>query len=358
MTRRAFINRIATAVPQHDVHAKFMDFVPRMLSDSRRQRLLRRMGERAQIDHRYSVLAPHPDPEQMYEGGQYRLGEFADTAARMAVFERHAPALVARAVEGLGLTAAETPTHVIVTTCTGQYAPGVDIDIVRRLGLDTSVERTVIGFMGCYAAINGLKLARHLVRSDPRAKVLAVNIETCTLHLQETDDLEALLSFMVFADGCAATLVSAEPTGTEILGFHSGIIPETEDQILWKVGQRGFDIRLSGAVPASIGKGLPMLIEDARRRFGSEIALWAVHPGGRTILDAVEQALELDTEALTASREVLRKYGNMSSATVMFALDEALRGADADVPGIAMAFGPGLTAETMAFRTIGGDRHI
>lgn len=349
MSGRAYINRIATAVPAHDVHAKFMDFVPRMLPDTRRRRLLQRMAERAQIDHRYSVLAPHSDPDQMYSGAQFRLGHFCDTAGRMAAFEQHAPDLAARAVAGLALTQSERPTHVIVTTCTGQYAPGIDIDIVRRLDLDASVERTVVGFMGCYAAVNGLKLANHIVRSDDKAKVLVVNIETCTLHLQETEDLEALLSFMVFADGCAASLVTASPHGTEILGFHSSIIPASEDQILWKVGQQGFDIRLSGAVPGTIGRNLPAVIRDVRRRFGSTFDLWTVHPGGRTILDAVEQALELSPDALLPSREILRKFGNMSSATVMFALDATLAGARAGDRGVAMAFGPGLTAEIMAF---------
>jgi len=352
MTRHAYLNRIATAVPQHDVHAKFMDFVPRMLSDERRRRLLQRMGERAQIDHRYSVLAPHADPDQMYVGEQFGLGGFADTATRMAIFQRHAPDLAMQAIGRLALTASEMPTHVVVTTCTGQYAPGLDIDIVRRLNLDTAVERTVIGFMGCYAAINGLKLAHHVVRSDPTARVLMLNLETCTLHLQHIDDLEALLSFMVFADGCAASLISAEPAGGRIEGFHSGILPQSEEQILWQVGQNGFDIRLSGAVPGSIGRGLPGVMANVRQRFGDEFRLWAVHPGGRTILDAAEEALELDRSALAGSREVLRRYGNMSSAAIMFALQDAIERASGPERGVAMAFGPGLTAETMVFETL------
>lgn len=349
MSQAAYINRIATAVPPHDVHAKFMDFVPRMLPDDRRRRLLRRMGERSQIDHRYSVLAPHSDPEEMYAGGQFRLGAFADTAARMKVFEANASDLAARAVAGLNLAQSELPTHVVVTTCTGQYAPGLDIDIVHRLGLDASVERTVIGFMGCHAAINGLKYARHVVRSDASAKVLMINIEMCTLHLQETENLEELLAFMVFADGCAASLISAEANGIEMLGFHSGIIPDTADEILWRVGQYGFDIRLSGAVPASIARGLPGVVAQIRARYGDDVTLWAVHPGGRTILDAVEECLGLSSSAIAPSREVLRRHGNMSSATVMFALAAAVHGANANQRGLAMAFGPGLTAETMAF---------
>ena len=104
-------------------------------------------------------------------------------------------------------------THVIVTSCTGLYAPGLDFEIVDHLGLNPSVERTMIGFMGCYAAINALKSAHHIVRSEPDAVVLILNLELCTLHLQETQDLEQMLSFLLFADGCAACLVSAEPRG-------------------------------------------------------------------------------------------------------------------------------------------------
>ena len=242
-------------------------------------------------------------------------------------------------------------THVIVTSCTGFSAPGIDLDLVERCGLSPNVERTMVGFMGCYAAINALKLARHIVRSEPAARVLAVNLELCTLHLHETDDLEEILSFLLFADGCAAALVSADPKGVEIKSFRAALVPDTRELIRWHIREQGFDMILSGAVPGAIRTALTASRDDILGG-ANDIDLWAVHPGGRTVLDAVEQAFALPGHALGASRSVLNDYGNMSSGTVMFVLDRIMRtaGQNAGKNGCAMSFGPGLVAETMMFR--------
>lgn len=354
MAATAYINRIGTAVPPHDVHRKFLDYVPQMLSDQRKRRLLSRMAERSQIEHRYSVMAPSPDADRLDSAGIFLPRAFPCTRDRMGIYERHASALALQGIAALGLADQERPTHLIVTTCTGLHAPGIDLEIMRRLGLDEGIERTVVGFMGCYAAINGLKLARHIVRSDPVARVLMVNVELCTLHLQWTEDLEELLSFMIFADGCAATLISAEPSGLEILGFDASVVPDTEGEITWRVGGQGFDMRLAGTVPGILGRALPGIVDGLRNRFRvNDLSLWAVHPGGRSILDAAETSLGLPAEALAPSRRVLRDYGNMSSPTVMFVLKDLMDIAADGQAGAALAFGPGLTAETMVFRTAG-----
>jgi predicted naringenin-chalcone synthase len=357
----AYVNRIATAVPEFDVHRKFVEYAPRLLGDGRTRRLFARMAERAEIEHRYSFFEPDPDPERLDAAGFYRPGVFPDTAARMRFFERHALALAHKAIDRLDPLRGDgdgdgdgrkAVTHVIVTCCTGFAAPGLDLQIVGHLGLDGSVERTMVGFMGCYAAMNGLKLARHIVRSEPAtARVLMLNLELCTLHLQEIDDLETVLSFLIFADGCAASLVSAEPTGIALDGFASSVLAESADQITWRIGQGGFDMHLSGQVPATIGRELPRRIGAVLgNRAISDIDLWAVHPGGRTVLDAVERALDVEPHALRTSREVLRDYGNMSSATIMFVLKRMLEDPRAVGEGCAMAFGPGLTVEAMRFR--------
>jgi predicted naringenin-chalcone synthase len=224
---------------------------------------------------------------------------------------------------------------------------------VDHLGLDTGVERNMIGFMGCYAAINGLKMARHIVRSHPEAKVVAVNLELCTLHLQETQELEQVLSFLVFGDGCAAALVSAEPVGFQMDSFRSVMIPGTRELITWRIRELGFDMLLSGKVPGEIGKALCAGSAEVLGRTRKEdVAMWGVHPGGKSVLDAVERGLGLGGDALAASREVLERFGNMSSATVMFVLERLMRGAVKGELGCAMSFGPGLTAETMMFRAV------
>lgn len=266
----------------------------------------------------------------------------------MQLFEQSAPMLMRKVVDRLALSEDERAgiTHVLVTCCTGLYAPGLDFEIIEHLGLSSSVERTMVGFMGCYAAINALKLARHIVRSEPNARVLMLNLELCTLHFQETQDLEQILSFLVFADGAAASLISAREHGLALDSFKAVMVPETRELITWKIRGLGFDMLLSGQVPGELGRALHEGELMAER---DGIDIWAVHPGGRSILDAVEKGLELPADALAASREILSCFGNMSSATVMFVLEKIMQQASPGQRGCAMSFGPGLTAETMRF---------
>jgi predicted naringenin-chalcone synthase len=350
----AYLNRIATAVPEHDVHEAFVGFAETMLVDPRLQTVFRRMASRAEISHRYSFLDPKSDPSDTSAHNAYefyQLGGFPDTSRRMKLFEQCAPALMRKALDRLALTEEERSgvTHVLVTCCTGLYAPGLDFEIVDHLGLPPGVERTVVGFMGCYAAINALKLARHIVRSDPKAGVLMVNLELCTLHFQETQELEQVLSFLVFADGAAASLITGREQGFALDSFEAIMVPNTRELITWKIRGLGFDMLLSGQVPGQLGRAL----HDGNLMAARDgIDLWAVHPGGRSVLDAVKMGLELPTGALSASREVLSRYGNMSSATVMFVLERMMEQATPGQRGCAMAFGPGLTAETMRFHVV------
>jgi predicted naringenin-chalcone synthase len=228
------------------------------------------------------------------------------------------------------------------------------MELIERCALSGSVERSTLGFMGCYAAINALKLARHLVRSDASARVLIVNLELCTVHLKETTDLEQMLSFLLWGDGCAASLVTAEPGGVELDSFQAVLSAETRELMTWNIRDSGFDMILSGQVPTAVHdavRGHADSILDGAPT--SSIDLWGVHPGGRSVLDAVERALDLGPAALNASRDVLRRFGNMSSATVMFVLESLLQRAPAGALGCAMAFGPGLVAETMRFHAVG-----
>ena len=353
----AYINRIATAVPPHDVHAAFLRFAESLFAgDCRRQPIVRRMAALAGIDHRYSFLAPEPCSGAGIDAGSfYARGGFPGTAARMRVYESCAPALAAEAVERLQLGGErDRITHLLITTCTGLSAPGLDLEMVERCRLSGSVERSIIGFMGCYAAISALKLARHIVRSEPAARVLVVNVELCTLHLQETNALEKVLSFLLWGDGCAAALVTGTPGGVALESFRGALVPDTRDLMAWNIGDQGFDMVLSGKVPRAIQEALSAGADHILQGTpASAIELWAVHPGGRTVLDAVERGFHLAPTALAASREVLRRYGNMSSATVMFALATLMPFARKGAAGCAMAFGPGMVAETMMFRGAG-----
>ncbi len=350
----AYLNRIATAVPDHDVHDAFVVYAEQMLADPRLRAIFRRMASRAEIAHRYSFLDPKEGSGQFSAHDareMYRAGNFPSTARRMELFEQCAPVLMRKAVDKLALSDEERRgiTHVLVTCCTGLYAPGLDFEIVDHLALSADVERTMVGFMGCYAAINALKLARHIVRSDLKAGVLMVNLELCTLHLQETQELEQVLSYLVFADGAAASLITAREQGFALDSFKAVMVPGTRELITWKIRNLGFDMLLSGQVPGELGHALH---EGELMSEREAIDLWAVHPGGRSILDAVEKGLELPADALAASREVLSCFGNMSSATVMFVLQRMMQQAQLGQRGCAMSFGPGLTAETMRFHVV------
>jgi alpha-pyrone synthase len=350
----AYINRIATAVPPFDVHRRFVDFAPSLLTGKAKKQLFHRMAERGQIDHRFSFLQPGVGEVCVDAEGFYQRGRFPDTAERMRFFERHALTLAAQALNGIDLYSfKDDVTHLIVACCTGFYAPGIDLDIISRFQLRPTVERTIIGFMGCYAAVSAFKLARHIVRSEPCAKVIVVCVELCTIHLQEIDDLEQMLCFFLWGDGCSASLVSAEPSGIELRSFHSTMIADSADQMTFRIGDQGFDMMLSGKVPQTLARALTHNMGSilGGQHIG-DIDLWAVHPGGRSILDAVGTAMDLEDTALSCSRDVLRRFGNMSSATITFVIkamiDRKLKGV-----GCGIAFGPGLMAESMIFELAG-----
>ena len=349
----AHLNRIATAVPRNDMHRRFVEFAESRLR-ARDASLFRRMAQRSGIEHRYSCLGPAGEPGTIQPEDFYRIGDFPSTATRMAVFERQAPKLAEAATARLDLGRdRQRISHLIIATCTGFSAPGLDLELTERLGLNPSVERTVVGFMGCYAAINALKLARHIVRSEPDARVLVVNLELCSLHFQDTTNLAQTLAFLLFADGCSAALVTAEPRGFALDSFHAALVPDTAELITWNIRDFGFDMVLSGEVPGAIQHALRAGASEVLRGASiSAIDLWAIHPGGRTVLDAVEYAFRLAPEKLAVSREVLRRYGNMSSATVMFVLEAMMREARSGQQGCAMSFGPGMVAETMLFRAV------
>lgn len=344
---QAWLNRIGTAVPPHDIHAAFVEFGRDTLTDWHKRMLFDRMATLADIQHRYAIIEPGPKPRDkvLDAAGFYRRGAFPSTAARMALYEPHALELAMRAVrtlEPIGVT------HLIVASCTGFSAPGLDFQIMREAGLPDSTQRTMVGFMGCFAAVNSLKLADQIVRADPAARVLVVNLELSSLHLQEDfQNVPKMLSFLLFADGAAASLVTADRTGIALGRFQATVIPRSHDMITWHIGDSGFEMHLSGQVPGRIRRWLP---EHAHALMPPEApVLWAVHAGGRSILDSVQHGLHLPPEALRYSREILRDYGNMSSATLMFVLNRILLDRDATGPGVAMAFGPGLTVETFAF---------
>jgi predicted naringenin-chalcone synthase len=357
----AHINRIGTAVPPLDIHGMFVDFMNNSQLRGKFGRVFHRMVDRSGIFHRYSVLPlDQVSTEPTKTDCFYAPGKFPSTARRMKAYERFAPDLAERAVAALDLQGrGEEITHLVVASCTGFSAPGLDQILAKRLGLRADLQRSMVGFMGCSAALPALRIAQAAVLADPAARVLVVNLELCSLHMQHTEDLEKALLFLVFGDGCSAALVTADETGIAMQDFRSALLPDSEDLITWHIGDDGFDMTLSGKVPGRIMQALQkdLAREDSGGLLRGEgtqaIDLWAVHGGGRSILDAVESGFRLDKSALQDSRSVLAACGNMSSATVMFVLERMLRTAERGKRGLAMAFGPGVVAETFRFSIAG-----
>lgn len=339
-------------MPDHDIHHAFVDWARAQIADPRAVKLFERMAARAAIDHRWSVLDRAPGGGSPIDAGGFYDGALPGTAARMRLYADAAPALALEAIAALAeQVALDDITHLVVASCTGFVAPGIDQIIAVRLGLAPSVERLLIGFMGCYAAVSALRTARHIVRSEPGARVLVVCVELSTLHLQATDEIEPLLAMLQFGDGAAAALVSADPTGFVLDQPFATTLADSASLIRWDITDTGFAMHLSGEVPGRIAAALADP-DVARAATGGHAATaidgWAVHAGGRSILDAVGSALALPPEALSASRGVLAAFGNMSSATLMFVLARLLQGPSIE-RGVALAFGPGLAAEGFSF---------
>lgn len=323
-----------------------------------RHTVLEELSRRPREDGEAPVFFDQASGELLLPGTRARNDVYAAHASRLYVDAGRA------ALESAGLEA-DRVTHVITVSCTGFYAPGPDFQVARELGMRPGVQRYHLGFMGCYASMPALRLAAQLCQADPEAVVLVVSVELCTLHLRTSNDPDTIVATSLFGDGAGAGIVtSREPAAGEralqLDGFATRTTPTGEGAMAWRIGDHGFEMVLSNAVPSLIGEHVtgaiaPLLAAEAplaaaleEERAGEAIAHWAIHPGGRSILDKVEATLRLTEAQLVPARATLRDFGNMSSATVLFVLDRILRdpgAADGDRVA-AMAFGPGLTVES------------
>ena len=376
----SYLCAIGTANPPHRIpQLQIADFMANALElDERGTRRLRALYRVSGIGHRYSVL-----PDYSRVNGEFEffpntpgLEPFPSVGQRMAEYRRYALPLSVEAVRACLSQLPEVDyasiTHLITVSCTGMYAPGLDIELVGALGLSGHVQRTCVNFMGCYAAVNGLKLADAFCRSTPGARVLVVCTELCTLHFQKSQEDDHLVSNALFGDGAAAVLVQGEPSPSQpslaLTAFHCGLEPDGHADMAWHINDFGFEMTLSSYVPRMIEQGIGQLTQRLLADLPvqlEDIQAFAIHPGGRKILESIEQALGLTTHDNRYAYQVLREYGNMSSATVLFVLRDLLAGftaADAGAPVLSFAFGPGLTLEamllTVAVGNVGNVRNV
>lgn len=352
-----------TAVPAYSISQKQSAETARCFvhGAQRESNVLPKLYRMTKVQQRGSVLLePRPESsvgQSFYPDARDDEDAGPTTAARMARYADEASKLAVDAatvaMRSAGCEADEV-THLVVATCTGFQAPGIDIDLIEQLGLSVDTQRIVVGFMGCHAAINALRAARGIVAAEPDAVVLVVCVELCSLHYQYGWDPDRIVSNAIFADGAAATIVAgAEPQrpGIEVTATGSTLVPGTRDAMSWRVGDHGFKMTLSSEVPAIIERDLPEVLQRWLAKQGcslSDIAEWVVHPGGPRVLAAVESCLELDDDDLALSYGVLAQHGNMSSATMLFIMKELWQ-QQRFGPWLAIGFGPGLEIEYALF---------
>lgn len=281
------------------------------------------------------------------------------TRERLRDYIRSAPDLAehaARRALADAKLSAQQITHLVTVSCTGFQAPGFDIALMKRLPLSPTVQRTHLGFMGCHGALNGLRVCQAFAGADPAAHILLVAVETCSVHYSYDRTVNRLVTNALFADGAAALVGTGAPTAGvgawRMESCGSCLLPDSEADMTWNVGDHGFEMTLSKNVPDLLARHLrPWLARwlETHDLGPDRIGSWAVHPGGPKILEAVEAALGLRRDQTAVSREILAEYGNMSSPTVLFVV-QRMREQDSPRPCVALGFGPGLVVEATLFR--------
>ena len=356
----SIITAIGTANPQYRFpQMKIFEFmrVAHQLNEVDSGRL-KKLYEASGIEFRHSAIEDFGVPQGTYTffGNKDNLEPFPGTSLRSAFYEENARKLSSEAIDNLQKQFnfdLQSITHLITVSCTGMYAPGLDIDIIRQLNLPLSTERTCINFMGCYGAFNALKTANYICSAQAEAKVLIVDVELCTLHFQRQNTIENWVANSLFADGAAAVIVEngqSAKKGLRLKTFHNTLIPEARDEMGWRIGDHGFEMKLTSSIAKNIGKKIKGVTEQLVNKAKTDqnsIKHVAIHPGGRRILEACEEMLDLPEEALDISYNVLRQFGNMSSVTILFILKEFLTKLQAGEQLMSFAFGPGLTVESM-----------
>lgn len=360
-----YITHIANTHPEHRYRQEEIreEMQQRVATTDLERRILHRIYAHSGIESRYSVLGNFLSSreEDLYSANGTQT---PTTGERNRIYEENARKLFLNTGHALLDQSGLDPdaiTHLITISCTGFYAPGPDYDLIKGLGLPAVTERYHLGFMGCYASISGLKMASRICAGDPKATVMVVSTELCTLHFQGGTDTDDLISSSVFADGSAGAIVTAaKPDAGTVLklnDFASILTKKGANEMAWTIGDTGFRMVLSTYIPDLLSENLSPFLAPLFNRFDlemDEIDLWAVHPGGRRILDRMEKELELGPDRLGYSRSVLKQYGNMSSVTTLLVLKEMLADDSAPPRGnlLALAFGPGLTIESGWMRRI------
>jgi predicted naringenin-chalcone synthase len=350
---------IGTAVPPHSFTQK--EVIPLMQKiyglDAIEGRRLAFMYRQSDIETRYTVLEDYIQPDEKHWNfiPVERDEPLPNLDERMKIYNREALPLSLQSINDClknNITAKDV-THLITVSCTGMSAPGLDLQIAEAMDMKPEVFRTSVNFMGCYGAVHALKLAKLICDSTPNSTVLVVATEFCSIHFQKEYTPDSASSTILFADGSASVLVSnyiQSAKKLQLIDFYSKVVYRGKKDMAWELSHRGFIITLSSFIPDLIEQDIAALVEEATRHSGlsvKDITHWCIHPGGKKILSAIQKQLHLSDNDMRFSKNILSRYGNMSSPTVLFVLKEILDNLDEAPANIfGTAFGPGLTMET------------
>ena len=350
---------IATAVPPYKLEQKSVAVeIKKRINSSAAGRFIDAAMNNSGIETRNFVVS---------DGGSSNEEDFftngiPSTEKRMVHYEKWSKKLVFEAVEKVLKTSElsiSDITRIITISCTGFFAPGLDYEIINKFDIPKNVKRTNIGFMGCAASIIGFSAALDALSSDREENILMVSVELCSIHLQFEPTRDNILANTVFADGSAAVILSnkikqSEGAKLKLQKTRSILFENSAEFMGWKIADTGFNMILSSALPKIILETASPELKTILKEFGVEkekIKFWALHPGGRAILDAIKEGMNFNEEQMKASRNVLKRNGNMSSASILFVIEEILKSEKINRGDklCAVAFGPGLTMEVALF---------
>jgi alpha-pyrone synthase len=363
-TTVAVIESIATGTPSRVVdQCAAADGVAELFGEDPHQRArIARVYQKTRVASRRLAVDPlDPDFDEFRR-------QSATIRDRMHLFYRHAtPLAVEVAGRALAGRSASQIGLLVFVTSTGFIAPGVDVAIVNQLGLSASVSRVVVNFMGCAAAMNGLRIATDFVRAHPDLKAMVVCIELSSVNAVFTDDINDVIISSLFGDGCAAVVIGASqvrhplPPGKVVIrDSFSRLLDGAEDGIVLGVNHNGITCELSEDLPDYIYAGVDPVITKVLADNGlhkSDVDLWAIHPGGPKIIEQSVRSLGIAAQAAGPSWQVLARYGNMLSVSLLFVLESMV--AQAESPkaistGVAFSFAPGVAIEGMVFDIVRG----
>lgn len=360
-----YINNISIAIPQYkseqlELYEFMVNLYPEYL-----QNKIKKLYVSSGIEKRFSVIPDYSSTEnkKLYPNNS-NLEPFPTLNKRMEIYKEEAIKLSLESINKCISNLDKSKiTHLITVSCTGMYAPGLDLEIVEKLNLNTNIFRTSINFMGCYAAFHALKIGDIICKSNKDAVVLIVCTELCTLHFLKDIDMNCITSNALFSDGSAAVLLSSNKMNEfvtsqpQIKGFYSDLLHSGKNDMGWDITENAFKMILTEAIPQLLKNNINNLVSSSLNKFElkiSDIDKWAIHPGGRKILDYFVSEINLQMSDLNESYNILKNYGNMSSPTVLFVLKEIIDKLDNNKNEkiFSSAFGPGLTMETMVLENV------